>query len=357
MMLDREQKALMSLLRAGLWEREDAQMGILFPLSDESWEEVFRIACRQTVIGLTFKGLEWLPEDASPPMHIAARWMAYTDRIESFNRKVGRQVKLLYDHFAAGGVKAVLQKGLGVAAMYPEPLLRESGDIDLYFPECDCTCSPFKGLAGSEITRQPDGSLLCTVGGIVVEQHRHLLDIHAPGAKRYVRTLIEEKGYETVRVGDGTEVLVPAPEVNLLLLSSHILKHVLGVGIGLRQICDMAVAIRHYAGTVDEDEMKEIYGKAGIGRWSALLREFIDIHLYSSGSSSEAKKSDILLDIIMKGGNFGVYSEKRSGASQNVIRRKMHTFGAFVGNMRFAFKYAPGEWLWTIAGLAGGQGR
>jgi hypothetical protein len=329
------------------------------------------------VTGIAFRGLDFLPEEAAPPMGIMAKWMAHADRIEQSNRVMNETVAKLYGHFASAGVEAVLQKGQGVAAMYPEPLLRECGDIDLYFPGHDGVSDPLAGIDGAVRERQPDDSWSYVVDGIIVEHHTDLLDIQSPRAKRYVKRLIEEKGFEKVVTGGGVEVLVPAPEVNLLLLSSHILKHAFGVGIGLRQFCDYAVAMRYYEGRVNEEEMREIWRMTGLEKWQGLLEEFIgrfldsdcalarndnkdfqdDTHSERSEESFYKKKTDVLLDIVLKGGNFGVYSKDRENVPRARWARKVQTFKALMGNIGFAFRYAPGEWFWTTMQLLGGQFR
>ena len=389
--MDRTLQALFALLQAGLWGRYDDAAASVFPLSAEEWECVFTLARQQTVTGIAFRGLDFLPEEAAPPMVVAAKWMAHADRIEQSNRIMNGTVAKLYGHFASAGVEAVLQKGQGVAAMYPEPLLRECGDIDLYFPGHDGVSDPLAGILGAVRKRQPDNSWSYLVDGIVVEHHADLVDIQCPRAKRYVRRLIEEKGFEKVVTGDGFEVMVPAPEVNLLLLSSHILKHAFGVGIGLRQFCDYAVARRYYEGRVNEEEMREIWRMTGLEKWEELLEGFIGrfldsdcvlarndnedfqndkcrseqstrsehypCHSERSEESFDKKKTDVLLDIVLKGGNFGVYSKDRENASHARWVRKMQTFKSLACNVRFAFRYAPREWFWTIVQLWGGQFR
>lgn len=343
--MDRTLQALFALLQAGLWGRFDDAAASAFPLSAGEWERVFTLARQQTVTGIAFRGLDFLPEEAAPPMGIMAKWMAHADRIEQSNRVMNETVAKLYGHFASAGVEAVLQKGQGVAAMYPEPLLRECGDIDLYFPGHDGVSDPLAGIDGAVRERQPDDSWVYVVDGIIVEHHTDLLDIQSPRAKRYVRRLIEEKGFEKVVTGDGVEILVPAPEVNLLLLSSHILKHAFGVGIGLRQFCDYAVARRYYEGRVNEEEMREIWRMTGLEKWQDLLEGFL------------VKKTGVLLDIVLKGGNFGVYSKDRENVPRARWARKVQTFKALMGNIGFAFRYAPGEWFWTTMQLLGGQFR
>ena len=397
--MDKTLQALFALLQAGLWGTFDEAVASAFPLSAGEWERVFTLARQQTVTGIAFRGLDFLPEEAAPPMGIMAKWMAHADRIEQSNRVMNETVAKLYGYFASAGVEAVLQKGQGVAAMYPEPLLRECGDIDLYFPGHDGISDPLAGIDGAVRERQPDDSWVYVVDGIIVEHHTDLLDIQSPRAKRYVKRLIEEKGFEKVVTGDGVEVLVPSPEVNLLLLSSHILKHAFGVGIGLRQFCDYAVARRYYEGRVNEEEMREIWRMTGLEKWQGLLEEVVTGYLgersfadaqddrchseqsprsehYSchsehypcrseqsrchserSEESFYKKKTDVLLDIVLKGGNFGVYSKDRESVPRALWARKVQTFKALMGNIGFALRYAPREWFWTTMQLLGGQFR
>lgn len=361
---DRSLRAMLALLRAGLWGKADPDMDQVFPLSVQEWEEVFLLSRRQTVLGLVFRGIDFLADEMQSPVAIAVRWMAHVDRIEAANVRIDKAVTTLFTKFAHDGTDAVLQKGQGIARMYPEPHLRECGDIDLYFPGHDGVSDPLEGIEGAGRQKMPDGSWTYEVDGVIVEHHSFLLDIQNHFRQKYIRSLVTEKGFETIRIGeeDSVEVKVPAPEVNLLLLSSHILKHALGVGIGLRQFCDYAMAVRFYADRVNPKEMREIYRRAGLSRWSVLLDDFVYRFLDSDSvlarndnEVEESKKMSILLDIILKGGNFGVYSEDRAKASQSVTSRKLHTFRSFVNNMRFALNYAPGEWFWTAAQLLGGQ--
>lgn len=358
-MMNIEQRALLSLVRAGLWSKADPEMEKVFPLSPESWAKVLQMARQQTVTGLMFRGFDYLPEASMPPMFIMARLMAYVDRLESANRKMDQTLVTLWKHFEAEGVKAVLQKGQGIAMMYPDPALRECGDVDVYMPDYDGYTDVLKDVCGVAGENMPDGSKAYSLDGVVVEHHTHLLDIASPFRQKFVKRLMDEKGFETVRVGgeDGVDVLVPAPEVNLLLLSSHILKHALGVGIGLRQVCDYAVACRYYAERVDPDEMTRIYRKAGIARWARVLDGFVARFLDFARNDNESKKSAILLEIIMKGGNFGSFTESRENSSRSKVSRKLHTLRSFCENVRFAMGCAPGEWFWTMARLMGGQMR
>jgi hypothetical protein len=101
----------------------------------------------------------------------------------------------------------------------------------------------------------------------------------------------------------------------------------------------------------------------GLEKWQGLLEGFVTgclgerCHSERSEESLYKKKTGVLLDIVLKGGNFGVYSKDRENASHARWVRKMQTFRSLAGNVRFAFRYAPKEWFWTIVQLLGGQFR
>ena len=74
-----EQRALLALVRAGLWSKADPEMENVFPLPLESWTKVLQMARQQTVTGLVFRGFEYLPEESMPPMFImAGLWPMWT---------------------------------------------------------------------------------------------------------------------------------------------------------------------------------------------------------------------------------------------------------------------------------------
>ena len=123
MNLSTEHKALFSLLRAGLWEREPDDLSP-FPLTDAQWWEVYRMSVRQTVAGIVFRGLHHLPEEYLPADALMIHWVAKADRIERKNRRMDAALRLLLQRMGREGLHPLLLKGQGVAALYEHPLLR-----------------------------------------------------------------------------------------------------------------------------------------------------------------------------------------------------------------------------------------
>ena len=357
---NRLQRALLTLLRSGLWEREIDDKSV-FPLSAEEWEQIFRISKQQTVIGLVYQGLQYLPQEVSPPFALLIRWTAVVDAIERRNKEMNKALSSLSSLFNSQGIEAILQKGQGVAQLYEKPLLRECGDIDLCFKSkrdmeaaADCIRSQKIG-----IEKMPDGSSLYMWQGVEVEHHPRLLDLHNPFLQGYAERLERAYGYDTVSLSSEEQATVASPFLNLLLLNLHILKHALGWGIGLRQLCDMARACYVLGERVNRAEMEKCSRKLGLGRWNALLNALLTKHLGLPVSSLPYPTADCdaqpLLDIVWRGGNFGFQLEERNAPAQSVWGRKMRTASSFLKKLPFVIRYAPKEAFWIVAGLLKGQ--
>lgn len=358
-------RALLALLRAGLWECAPAASGC-FPLSSEAWGQLYRLARRQTVTGIVFSGLQRLPDDLMPPEALLVRWAAEVDAIERRNRAVDAAVVELTSFFRSKGLNPILQKGQGVALCYADPALRESGDIDFYFagPKAFSAAVRYIRMGGVSASTQPDGSIHYRWRGIDVEHHRRLLDLHNPMLRSYAAGLASAWGNSAVELhsAHGSTVSVPSPPLCLLLLNLHILKHAVGRGIGLRQLCDLARACHVFSSPAAEAEFVRVSRRLGLGRWDALLHAFLVDSLGLDAARlpypRRASGAADLSAIVWRGGNFGFYSSAgRRSVGASARSRKLLTARSFLSNLRFSFRYAPKESLWIMAGLVEGQFR
>ena len=352
MELSPEHKALFCLLRAGLWEAAPDDLSP-FPLTDAEWWNVYRMAVRQTVTGIMYRGLHHLPDELLPGDALMIRWVAETDRIERKNRKMDAVVEQLVRLMTDNGLHPVLLKGQGVAAFYDYPQMRECGDIDLYFPseEEERKAAVLMRELGCRPERQPDRSNSYCWQGVEVEHHTRLFDLYNPWLEGYLSALIREHGF-TARQA----FAVPSPLLNLLLLNTHLLKHLMGHGAGLRQFCDMARAYHVLHGSYSPEKLAAVYRRSGLFKWSVQLHTFLTEHLglhYGElpYMDTDAHTSPSLLHIVLKGGNFGKYGETKGKASQTQWERKLRTFLSFWKHRDFSGTYAPKEAFWTSVKL------
>ena len=314
-----------ALLRAGMYGRAPKD----FPtLAGKQWGALLDLARKQTVTGLLYQGISQLPKGFPLPQGFLFLLVAEIDRIEKQGRKVQETAQVLTASFEEHGLHPLVMKGPAVAAFYPQPLLRESGDIDLYFPP-----EEFDQAAAlmAPVTHAPDGSVHYKRDGIDIDQHRRYFDIHS-------RKLPP----------------VPSPEATLLMLSAHILKHCMGPGIGLRQLCDLAMAYKALA--PDPEHLRRCFRDAGLERWNKLLFSFLHTFLGAEPLYEDLPSPEPLLDIILEGGNFGHHSEEREASLyKSPFRRKLGTVRLFLRRIPFSLHYAPKELVPMLGELLRGN--
>lgn len=358
--MNRVHVALLVLLRAGLWEQRTEDLSC-FPLSVEEWKSLYLLSRQQTVTGIVFQGIQYLPEGLLPPDGVLVRWMAETDAIERKNMRMDRILESLVEWLADSGVYPVLQKGQGIARLYEKPLLRECGDIDFYFNSRRMFEKAYSLVHQCNLHEkiQADQSVVYTWKGVEVEHHLRLLDLYNPFLQRYTGRLEQEYGYAHMSLKAGIDVAIPSPMLNLLLQSLHILKHALGWGIGLRQLCDMARSCYKLHDEVDSEEIKKITLRLGMGKWNRLLHAFLVEHLGVPAAClpyrEMALESSPLLDIVWRGGNFGQYVSGHKRSIRSSLADKWQTTCAFRRNAGFVFQYAFSEGFWMFSSLLKGQ--
>ena len=240
------------LLRLG----DEPQPALPGPAGADEWAGALAEARRQTLTGVMFATVGRLPEGQRPPRRLLLEWYAESERIRAANRLVNRRAVELTARFAARGMRSVVLKGQGVALLYPDPLLRMPGDIDLW------TDAP-RGELFDALRREFPGrravyhNMSCPFfDDVAVEVHFTPSWMNRPGANRRLQSFFRrEAGRQfsrRVELPEGAgPVCVPDAAFNCVYLLVHIYRHLFGGGIGLRQLMDY-----HYlllAGCSDAD--------------------------------------------------------------------------------------------------------
>ena len=130
-MVTNKQELFFKLLQAGLWSSADIDLRID---GTTDWEEVYRIAEEQSVLGFVLAGIERLKiQDSSLkiPQDLLLQWIGDVQMIELQNKEMNLYVGELIELLRKEDICAILVKGQGIAQCYERPLWRSCGDIDL----------------------------------------------------------------------------------------------------------------------------------------------------------------------------------------------------------------------------------
>ncbi len=309
-------EVFLALLRAGLWERE-AQ---LLPYGNIDFNEVYRLAEEQTVIGLLAAGLERIA-DRKTPKEIALRLVGNTMQLEQRNLSMNQFIGDLTRRMNDSGVYTLLVKGQGIAQCYERPLWRAAGDVDLFLDEVNYQKSKvlFQGIATS---MKQEGEYTKHVGMMIgpweVELHGNMRSAVTSKMDRVIDSVqadtFDNHNVRIWRNGE-TDIMLPSPGNDVIFVFTHILHHFYrGGGIGLRQICDWCRLLFVYNDQIDRAVLKKrLEAAAIIPEWKLFGGLAVKnlgmpeeaMPFYEEPSRKELKKIKKILEFIIERGNFG----------------------------------------------------
>ena len=100
---------------------------------DESqWKKVFQLAKKQALLGVLSPALDLIPRFQRPQNNLYLRWMLIGEKIVEANAAKILRAKELYHTLDGQGIRSCILKGSAFAEYYPDPSLRQSGDIDIW---------------------------------------------------------------------------------------------------------------------------------------------------------------------------------------------------------------------------------
>ena len=233
------QNVFFELVSAGLWE-QDVELG---KYGETNYSQILRLAQEQCVVGLVAAGLERV-RDVKVPQIVALSIAGEVLQLEQRNRAMNEFVAELIAWLRKSDVYALLVKGQGIAQCYARPLWRACGDVDLLLspdnyekakallvPQADSVEQEFMFLK----------HLGMSISGWEVELH----GTQRPRLTKRIDRVVDEvqedvfcRGKVRSWMNGQTQVLLPAPDEDVIFVFTHILHHYYQEGVGLRQICD-----------------------------------------------------------------------------------------------------------------------
>lgn len=362
MSLDNNTLAFFELVRAGLWGNGKTEIRID---GTPNWEELYRLAEEQSVMGLIAAGLDMLSSEERPPQEVLLQFIGSALQIEQQNKDMNVFLSRLIEKLRKADVYAILVKGQGIAQCYEKPLWRSSGDIDLLLSNTNYEKSkqflmPLAISVDKEYTSFKHLGMTME-GGYVVELHGTM---HSRLSKRVDRVIDEAQKDifygGNVRSWDngGTTVFLPAPDSDVMIIFTHILRHFFFEGIGLRQICDWCRFLFCYREKLDLRLLKTRIKKAGLmTEWKAFAAFAVDylgmpndaMPFYSTDKCWSRKADKICTDVLNVG-NFG-HKQRRHFGDMPYLLRKFLSSWRRLGDMLRHFSVFPKDSIVFFGGV------
>lgn len=235
-------------------------------------------------------------------------------------------------------VYPVLVKGQGVAQYYERPAWRASGDIDLLlgtdgYSKAKEILIPIADRVDEEETNNKHQAL--SIRGVEIELHGKMPFLLSKKADDVIDPVIEEsvsKGNDRVWRYANTEIVLPSPDNDVILVFTHFLHHFFIEGVGLRQICDWCRLLWIYKDGLDHQLLGRRLREMGLmSEWQV----FGSLAVNQLGVPHEAmpfyddrscysRKANRVLAHVLKSGNLGhnndlSYRTKYSGITYKLV--------------------------------------
>lgn len=350
-MINKNTAAFLSLLRAGLWGNGNLDL-LIDGTSD--WNKVYQLSQEQSIQGLVLQGIDWIKVHDSRfavPQSLLLQWIGEVQIIEQQNKAMNDFIAGLIEKLRKTDVYALLVKGQGVAQCYDKPLWRSSGDVDLlldstHYEKAKSLLIPMSELVNEEDIKKKE--IAITVKGIVVELHGCIPFAMSKRVDDGIDMVLENLFFRgNVRSWDcnGTQVFLPSPDNDVILVFTHFLHHFFIEGVGLRQICDWCRLMWTYRDSLNYGLLELMIRKMGLmSEWKAfynLASRYLGMPDLDSRfmvhDSRFDKKADRIMGLVLESGNLGhnkdlSYRTRYSGITYKIVAawRRLKDFAFLV---------------------------
>lgn len=245
--MDRESEYLLHLLGAFLRQEAPEAPG------DVDWGRLTQLSKIHCVTGiLGYMAMSWsiCPDDRLK----AALRSACLNTISIFNRRGALADKLL-GQLTGAGIDHIAMKGYVLRDYYPVPELRTYGDIDLVIrPEDRKRCDDLMRSLGYRLDHDWEPVYSYLRDEEFYEIHTDIMEVDVSekaDCRAYFRAM-----WQHARQASGCSCRF-TPEFHFLYMITHIAKHVVGSGAGIRMYMDVAAFICHFGDAPDWEYIRQ----------------------------------------------------------------------------------------------------
>ena len=331
-----EHRMLFEILRLALNNSGECSALTSAP-SAEQWKTIYALAKQQSVLVVAFAGIEKLPKESRPPMQLLMRWATEVEAIRGMNGLMNKEAARLTQLFAEAGRKNAILKGQANARLYPDPWLRQSGDIDIWVEGGRDSIN--KMLVEMGLLSEKDleygrfwhhAHLERTKDGIMAEVHYRPASGN-PYKSQELQDFLNSEILNAELVPEG--FYAPSIKFALVMQLSHLQQHFYSGGLGFRQYIDYYILLKNST----EEVCREVSGvMKSLGMLPAcsavmwVLQQVLGLEREYMLCAPCAWRGRRLLRLALVGGNFGKYRNK----PRNVFAR-------WFGDRRQALSWLP----------------
>lgn len=317
-----KQEFFLAMLRSAVTQQQMGQ----YPMTPYEYSAMMEMAEKQRVQGLIIECL--ISNQVKLQKKCVIHMMKIKNSLEAENRKLNKRAVELGKIFEDAGFRYCIIKGQGNTLLYPNPMSRLPGDIDIWPLAPREELRDFIMRTCPETTDGPAHAEYPIFKDVLVEVH------YKPsvflGVKKYDKRLqqwfldeaeAQMSHWVSLPETEGL-IAIPTHEFNVIHQLSHIMKHFFTEGIGLRQLVDYYYVLKSADHSISYTDTLKRLGMKKFARGLMWVEKEI-FHLDEKFFIVEAdeKIGKLILSEIMAGGNFGSYDERYTSRSKGLLAR------------------------------------
>lgn len=251
-------------------------------LDAHSWWNLFRLLQQNHVAALASEAFAHMPQEQKPPREVFIPWLSERQKAESWYHHQREVQQEIIDLMQRNGIETLVLKGTRLAQFYPQPELREFGDLDLYFydrhDEADALAAQKLRVT---VTNEAHHHSKYNYRGVTVESHYDFLNAHTPRSNRRYEALLKKlaPSNSSPKLGDEHEVQWTsaaraeecASTFEVLFLLRHMAGHFYASRITLRDVVDWHLLTKAVGESVDWNLVTAAVEESGMTRFMNIL--------------------------------------------------------------------------------------
>ena len=313
-------------------------------LSPKEWREIFEQSLKQAIVGIAFCGVQKLSREQWPPKQILFEWMGLAEQIKRRYAFVDKQTAIIWKKLHEDGLDVAILKGQGIATLYGELApYRQSGDIDVWVKcEYQIICDYIQRTHPTDDVAYHRFHYNYFDDTEVELHHRPTLMRNLFDDRKLTRWY-ESYGQESFIYLKEKGFAIPSLDFNRIFILTHIYRHFLFEGIGLRQIIDYYFVLKAEV-IFDKDRIVKTLKDLRLTKFAEAMMWILHTQLgleekYLICGMNE-KEGRFVFNEILETGNFGQ-------ADTRYRYRRFFKLRHHIAHGSHLLLHYPSEVIWT----------
>lgn len=232
--------------------------GFDMPPTKKEWEELLNLSAKQSVTGIVAEGLNNIRGEQKPDIDILLELANIRNIMMQENRKLNSFCNKICEIFQQENINVCVLKGQGMSLLYPNPLMRSGGDIDVWMEGGRDRVIEYVQSNLPKAKKPSEHHISVTLReNVEMEVHYIPAELYNPKNYRKLKAWcknMEPKQWNNKKpLPEGAGFInVPTDEFNMVFIPTHMYYHWAFEGCGMKQLLDYYYVLETCSMTADE---------------------------------------------------------------------------------------------------------